>query len=52
MKQRTFIQSFIRNKLGMVGLLGVLIIVVVGILAPVITPHAQGLQHRYPAAAG
>lgn len=42
MKQRTFIQSFIRNKLGMVGLLGVLIIVVVGILAPVITPMPKG----------
>ncbi len=42
MKQRTFIQSFVRNKLGMIGLLGVLIIVLVGILAPVITPMPKG----------
>lgn len=42
MKQRTFIQSFVRNKLGMVGLFVVLVIVLIGICAPLITPKPTG----------
>ncbi|HIQ83444.1 MAG TPA: ABC transporter permease [Candidatus Pullichristensenella stercorigallinarum] len=42
MNQRTFLQSFVRNKLGMVGLFVVLVIVLVGICAPLITPKPTG----------
>ena len=34
MNQRTFFQTFVRNKLGMVGLIGVLLILLTGIIGP------------------
>lgn len=42
MNQRTFLQSFLRNKLGLIGLTGVLLIVLMGVLAPVIAPMPKG----------
>lgn len=42
MNQRTFLQSFLRNKLGLIGLTGVLLIVLMGVLAPAIAPMPKG----------
>lgn len=39
---RNFIQSFVRNNLGMIGLIGVLIIVLMGIFAPQLAEHPKG----------
>lgn len=39
---RTFIQSLLKNRLGMVGLFGVLLIVFMGIFAPQIAPYPKG----------
>lgn len=42
MKQRTFLQSFVRNKLGLLGLAGVLMIIIIGLCAPLIAPMPKG----------
>lgn len=39
---KNFFQSFIRHKLGMIGLIGVLIIVLMGIFAPQIVEQPKG----------
>ena len=39
---RTFVEHFIRNKLGMIGLIGVLAIVIMGIFAPQIAEYPSG----------
>ena len=42
MKQRTFLQSFMRNKLGLFGLAGVLAIIIIGACAPLIASMPKG----------
>jgi len=42
MQNRTFLQAFARNKLGIIGLMGVLIIVFLGIFAHMIAPYPKG----------
>lgn len=42
MKQRTFFQSFVKNKLGLIGLAGVLLIILIGVCAPAIAPMPKG----------
>ncbi|KPU42340.1 glutathione transport system permease protein GsiD [Oxobacter pfennigii] len=42
MKSRTFINSFIRNRLSMLGFTGVLIIVLLGVMAPLISEYPKG----------
>ncbi len=42
MENRTFFQAFIRNKRGVIGAAGVLIIVIIGIFAPLIAPLPKG----------
>ena len=42
MNQRTFLQSFRRNKLGMVGLTIVLLIIFTGLLAPALANYPKG----------
>lgn len=42
MQNRTFIQSFVKKKLAVIGLAGVLIILVTGLIAPLIIPYPTG----------
>lgn len=42
MQNRTFTQAFVKNKLGVIGLIGVLIIVALGIFAPAIASYPKG----------
>ena len=42
MNQRTFLQTFVRNKLGMIGLFGVVLILVIGIVGPMFIPYPSG----------
>jgi peptide/nickel transport system permease protein len=42
MQNRTFLQAFAKNKLAIIGLAGVLIIVLLGIFAPAISPYPKG----------
>lgn len=53
MNQRTFLQTFVRNKLGMIGLFGVLLILLVGIIGPMFVPYPAGYAadtaHTYQA---
>ena len=42
MNNRGFIQTFFRNKLGIIGLLGVLLILLMGICAPIIAEAPKG----------
>ena len=42
MNQRTFVQAFRRNKLGMAGLAIVLVIILTGLLAPVLAKYPKG----------
>lgn len=42
MNQRTFFQSFRRNKLGMIGLSIVLLIILTGLLAPILAKYPKG----------
>lgn len=42
MQNRTFLQSFAKKKLALVGLVGVLIILVIGLLAPLIITYPTG----------
>lgn len=41
-QSRTFVQAFLQNRLGMIGLIGVLLVVFLGLLAPVIAPYPKG----------
>lgn len=50
MNQRTFFQAFRRNKLGLVGLCGVLLIVALGLCAPLIAPYPKGYSTNIEAA--
>ena len=53
MNQRTFLQTFVRNKLGMIGLFGVLLILLVGIVGPMFVAYPSGYAadtaHTYQA---
>lgn len=42
MNQRTFFQSFRKNRLGMIGLIIVLLIVMAGLLAPILAKYPKG----------
>lgn len=46
MNQRTFLQAFRRNKLGMIGLVIVLFIIFTGLLAPVLAKYPKGYGHN------
>ena len=41
MRDRTFAQSFAGHRLGMIGLAGVLVIVILGVFAPLIAPVSE-----------
>jgi peptide/nickel transport system permease protein len=42
MQSRTFWQAFVRKKLAVVGLAGVIVIILLGIAAPLIAPYPSG----------
>lgn len=42
MQERTFLQAFVKKKLGLVGLVGVLIIISLGLFAPLIASYPKG----------
>lgn len=42
MQSRTFLQAFVRKKLALFGLLGVLLIIFLGLAAPYIAPYPTG----------
>ncbi len=42
MQNRTFVESFVKKRLGLFGLLGVLVIVSLGLLAPLISAYPKG----------
>ncbi|MHB1654531.1 MAG: ABC transporter permease [Desulfitobacteriaceae bacterium] len=42
MQNRTFVEAFVKKKLGLFGLLGVLVIVSLGLLAPFISAYPRG----------
>lgn len=42
MNNRTFTQAFMKNKLAVIGLIGVFVIVILGLLAPVIAQYPTG----------
>lgn len=42
MQSRTFLQAFVKKKLGMVGFMGVAIIVLLGLFAPLIAQYPKG----------
>ena len=41
-QSRTFLQAFLHNRLGMVGLVGVLLVVIMGLFAPLIAAYPDG----------
>ncbi len=41
-QSRTFVQAFLHNRLGMIGLVGVLLVIVMGIFAPLLAPYPKG----------
>ena len=50
MNQRTFLQAFRRNKLGMIGLAVVLLIILTGLMAPVLAKYPKGYGRNIEAA--
>jgi len=42
MENRTFIQAFVRNKRGLLGFAGVLLIIIIGLAAPLIAEFPKG----------
>ena len=50
MKEKTFIQSFMKHKLGVIGFFGVAIVVCLGIFAPLIAPYQHGYGEAMPLA--
>lgn len=50
MNQRTFLQAFCRNKLGMIGLVIVLLIILTGLLAPSLAQYPKGYGRSIEAA--
>ncbi|HHY27169.1 MAG TPA: ABC transporter permease [Desulfitobacterium dehalogenans] len=42
MQSRTFLQAFTRKKMGLIGLSGVIVIIALGLMAPVIAPYPKG----------
>ena len=38
-QSRTFVQAFLHNRLGMIGLVGVLLVIVMWIFAPLLAPY-------------
>lgn len=41
-ESRSFTKAFLANRLGMIGLIGVLIVVLMGLFAPLIAPYPKG----------
>lgn len=41
-QSRTFFQAFLHNRLAMFGLAGVLLVVIMGVFAPLIAPYPEG----------
>lgn len=50
MRDRTFVQSFVAHRLGMIGLAGVLVVVLLGTFAPLIAPYPKGYGDALPLA--
>ena len=45
-QSRTFLQAFLHNRLGMVGLVGVLLVVIMGLFAPLIAAYLMATARR------
>jgi len=48
MREKTFLESFSRHRLGMIGLIGVSIILLVGIVGPFFVPFPKGYGEAMP----
>jgi hypothetical protein len=51
MREKSFVESFSRHRLGMLGFAGVMIVVAVGLCAPLLTPYQKGYGDAQPLAA-
>lgn len=51
MREKTFLESFSRHRLGVIGLIGVSIILVAGIFGPLFVPFQHGYGEMMPLAA-
>jgi peptide/nickel transport system permease protein len=48
MREKTFLQSFVKHRLGMIGFVGVTLVVFFGVFAPVIAPYQKGYGEADP----
>jgi peptide/nickel transport system permease protein len=51
MRERNFVESFSRHRLGMLGFAGVLVVVTVGLCAPLLASYQKGYGDAQPLAA-
>lgn len=51
MREKSFVQSFSRHTLGMIGLAGIIIVVLVGLFGPMIVKFPAGYDEAMPLAA-
>lgn len=51
MREKSFVESFSRHPLGMIGLVGIVIIVAVGVFGPMVVAYPVGYNEAMPLAA-
>lgn len=51
MREKTFLQSFFKHRLGFIGFCGVVIVVFFGLFAPLLAPYPKGYGEADPLAA-